>query len=69
MPDEALRLPVNGLGKGFYGRAHGRHVQAVMPPQKRPGQNAVMFVDTPPDIEELSASTSKNGTPSGAGAR
>ncbi len=28
-----------------------------------------MFVDTPPDIEELSVSTSKNGTPSGTGAR
>jgi hypothetical protein len=28
-----------------------------------------MFVNTPPDIEDLSASISKNGTPSGTGAR
>jgi hypothetical protein len=27
-----------------------------------------MFVNTPPGIEDLSTSTSKNGTPSGTGA-
>jgi len=37
--------------------------------QKTPGQNAVMFVNAPPGIDDLSASISKNGTPSSTGAR